>query len=216
MAVIGSPAPLPVTHPRYWPMYGGPAAAFTITNNATSYPLTGSTAWSYLNGMGGTNTDIKSANTYYTLADVTGRGIMGTVVGYTGDSSGSMTYTLRVTTDGVEEVMTYLNTSSTDEQRALIGHAMHRPAGTINYTMTPQFVNQSGVAYWETLNTGGTYIAAPSFITLLPAYKMAQTGMPVHTFNKSLKVELQGSKASTTNAYLRNAGVTYLLNPVAT
>lgn len=216
MAVIGSPAPLPVTHPRYWPMYQGPQAQMSMTVNANRYSFDGSTAWSYLTDMGSSHTGTKSANTYYTLADLTGRGIMGTIVGYTADSGGSLLYTVRLTTDGVVEEMSYLYAFPQDNYKAFIGHAMHSPSGTINYQHTPQFISDSSTNYWSALSTGGINIAAPSFMTLLPAYKMAQTGMPVHTFNKSLKVEIKGDKASTTNAYQKAAGVTYLLNPVAT
>ena len=220
MAVLGESS-ISETSPRYWPIHYAPTTDYlTVTNGTGSYSTSESSFWTVFAQQGGVNTQGKNADTFYTYLDVSGTGFMGSIVlpNRAGGPSTRTTYTLKLTTDGVEETMSFPNLLINQSYSAVIGHVQVRPGS--NSSSNFPWLMGNGINYFNSsIDSNGNFApetAGPASVTILPAFKMAEVGMPVHRFEKSLKVEVSMDQAPNTGTYVKNGGVTYLLNPVRT
>tara|TARA_R110002153_G_C13174951_1_gene484479 strand:+ start:69 stop:728 length:660 start_codon:yes stop_codon:yes gene_type:complete len=219
MAVIGGSTILE-SNPRYWPIQYVPTVdTLSVTSGTGSYSPNVSTFWTVFAQQGGVNTATKNADTFYTYLDVSGTGFMGSIVlPNRAAGGGTTTYTLKLTTDGVEETMSFPSLLINQSYGAVIGHVQVRPGS--NTSSNFPWLMGNGINYFNSsIDSNGNFApetAGPAFLTVLPAFKMAEVGMPVHRFETSLKVEVSMDETPNSATYVKNGGVTYLLNPVRT
>lgn len=205
MAILGKQA-VSTVHPKYWPYCDTTNAELKIWTAATGVSANGATFWTYLSdatfGAQQTTTS-KSADTYYTYVDITGsRGVMGTIVLPHTASSASGFYTIKLTTDGVVEEFKTLTATLSNSRRMWLGFA--KEYAQINDV---RYVGESGYGLHRFHDEVQGIDAYSGNATLRSAQDMVVQGLPVHTFDTSLKLEVKCSIAGKANAYEGYGGV---------
>ena len=205
MAILGKEAATTL-HPKYWPYSDTDQDALVYYHgtSASGRTATGANFWAtvFSSTFGAYNDVAKSADTYYTYADISdSHGVMGSIVLPHPTSTGSAFYTIKLTTDGVVEEFRTLTAALNTDRRPWIGFAKASP-GTDDvrtqsrggYGSYRYVVSIAGLDNYDT-------------VTLTHAQDSITEGMPVHPFETSLKVEVKCSVASTTTAHKENGGV---------
>ena len=213
MAVIGKKA-VSTVHPRFWP--------YSEIDNANVFYYTGNSSsgrgsdvgnfWSnvFQDTFGSYNDVAKDADTYYTYVDISAsHGVMGTIMFPQIASNASAFHTIKLTTDGSVEEFRTLTTTLDAGDRYWIGYAkevtssaeVRGAQGRLGYGRHLFGKGSEGV---DRYNNG---------CTLTSAQQCLHEGIPVHSFETSLKVEVKCSVASSTNAHNENGGVLVFASP---
>tara|TARA_B100001094_G_C18043833_1_gene726389 strand:+ start:277 stop:963 length:687 start_codon:yes stop_codon:yes gene_type:complete len=212
-----------VSHPKYWTMAGvtdtnaGFYAATTFTD------MTNNSAWvtNLDTAFGATQqTASKTADTYYTYCDISGsHGAMGTIIlPQVNVNSTAGFYTIKLTTDGVEEEFKTKPTTGTGL------HADHRyfygPYGDIpNDTTAATRIDAVATRGGRYMSNFGYLDSTPNGIyqgLIIPVQTCIIQGIPVHPYTTSLKVEVKCSHVGAPwsgRYYESYGGVLYTATP---
>ena len=211
MALLGKEV-VSTVHPKYWPYCDTATNSLQYYQSGTGYAANGATFW---NGtcqstFGAKETTAgKTADTYYTYVDITGsHGVMGSIILPMIASTGSAFYTVKLTTDGVEEEFRTVTSTLTANRRRWLGFA--KEYAYVNNAATQSdggfnlyrfYAEDTGVDGYA----GGCAIRSTQ--------DMVAQGLPVHIFDTSLKVEVKCSVTGNGNGYECNGGVLVYSHP---
>ena len=205
MAVLGKETAASI-HPKFWPYSDSATAELFVYTADTASAANGATFWTYLSdatfGAQETTTS-KSADTYYTYVDITGsHGVMGTIILPMIESTASGFYTIKLTTDGVVEEFKTLTTSMDASRRRWLGFA--REFAQVNNT---RYQSDSGYGLNRFHDEDQGIDAYSGGGTLLSAQTLVSYGLPAHTFETSLKLEVKCSLGGDSTAHEATGGV---------
>lgn len=205
MAVLGKQE-VATVHPKYWPYCDTSNAELYVWTATTDSPANGSTFWTYVSdttfGAAETTTS-KSADTYYTYVDITGsHGVMGTIILPHCASTASGFYTIKLTTDGVVEEFKTLTTSMSNSRRRWLGFCKEYANST-----DVRYQNEGGFGLYRFHDEDSGIDSYSGNASLRSAQDMVVQGLPVHTFETSLKLEVKCSIAGKATAHEATGGV---------
>lgn len=211
------------THPRYWNMAGVTdtnagsyaGATFSAMSNYSTWVTNLDTAF------GATQqTASKTADTYYTYCDISGsHGAMGTIIlPQVNVNSTAGFYTIKLTTDGVEEEFKTKPTTGTGL------HADHRyfygPYGEVpNDTTAATRIDAVSTKGGRYMHNFGYLDSTPNGAyqgLIIPVQTCIIQGIPVHPYTESLKVEVKCSHVCAPYSgryYESYGGVLYTATP---
>ena len=211
MALLGKEV-VSTVHPKYWPYCDTDSSGLRVYQATTGYTAESATFWNYTgqSTFGAKETTAsKSADTYYTYVDITGsHGAMGTIILPQIASTGSAFYTVKLTTDGVVEEFRTLTSTLTANRRRWIGFA--KEGSYWGYTGSKHEAGY-GLYRFHKEDTGVDAYAGESAIR--STQDMVVQGLPVHTFETSLKVEVKCSVTGNGDGYKCNGGVLVYSHP---
>jgi len=217
------PASQTVTHPKYWTMVGMTDTNAGLYAAATFYEMTNNSSWvtKLDTAFGATQTTAsKTADTYYTYCDISGsHGAMGTIIlPQVSVNSTAGFYTIKLTTDGVEEEFKTKPTTGTGLHaviRYFLGPFGESPNDTAAATRIDAVATRGG-RYMSTFN----YLdSTPNCIyqgLIIPVETCITQGIPVHPYTTSLKVEVKCSHVGAPwsgRYYESYGGVLYTATP---
>lgn len=144
-----------------------------------------------------------TADTYKTIANISGKGLIYNIIGPTG-LAGTPTTTVRITRDGL--VTTIAEAASATAQRLLLGPAFPGAVTGTQFTVAGVFFNSL-----ETMNAGKTaQIGATAYTWLMDILHMSSLGSPGLQFSQSCLIEMKSSESnSTTTNRERSSGIIY-------
>ena len=205
MAILGKKA-VSTIHPKYWPYCDTSNAELKVYTADTGVAANGSTFWTYVSDAtfgAYQSTTPKSADTYYTYVDITGsHGVMGTIILPHNATTASGFYTIKLTTDGVVEEFKTLTTTLSNSRRRWLGFA--KEYAQINDV---RYQNEGGYGLYRFHDEDQGVDSYSVNATLRSAQDMVVQGLPVHTFDTSLKLEVKCSIAGKATNYEGNGGV---------
>lgn len=153
-----------------------------------------------------------TADTYYTLVNVTGAGYLGNIV-TNALGTGTATLTTKVTIDGVAIERT-IDTYGTNTGRALV----FGPPGRLNNANDAggydKLLRGFQKSPWDHVGVYSTdnyqYTGNYQYQYLIPTDYMLNLGFPTIPFRTGLKVEIKQSATGPNSYYVQRAGVGYI------
>jgi len=181
--IVTDPSKLPVTEITYGRLSTMIATVMTPDSNSSFWTASIANGGAYI-------TNAVGANTWYTLANITGAGYMGNVISQA-NSAASSTVDIEITVDGALYTMTL--TAQTTTSRAILG-------GVVGFNMTG-----------STLAPSSNSVLSNSYSGLAAIPELLGSGGMVLRFDTSLLVRVRGSSVYGSGLYVY-AGVTYRLD----
>lgn len=193
-----------ITDPKLLPVWHSKSNYLGIYDiSSVAYPEAAG-FWSVIDDAGA-YVDLTTDDTYATICDVTGHGLLFHVVAPSVTATGD-TITIRITVDGVATTMTFTGEHSpNDYQRLVLGSvSAHSEHYTRSYYKFYYYAggDGSGVA------TGRHHTYAASYLPSIEANM--QLNLPKLYFQTSLKVEAKVSDLDTTG-FKERAGATFMV-----
>lgn len=171
--------PLNITAQSYYKLKAG---------GTTIYAANSSSFMNAVVNHGGATATIATTNTYYTVVDITGKGLFGWVLGPATDNSGDITQTYKFTIDGgVTEISVRVPISY---KRAILGGCRAQTGSTASTPYNYTIAGRGSVPY-------GSYINA---FSVMPIATMFATGASLLRFDTGFKLEIKVSAGASSEA----------------
>lgn len=201
-----------ISNPKHLGIVSVAASFLNMKTDAASKVLSNNAGFFTNLALRGATASISVADTYVTVANITGSGFMCSLVSPT--HSAAFTPTLLITVDGVAYTIEPSSTLAA-QKRLMVGpYTIGQPTIEVGSTATIndviQIPNNSNDTGFNGSLTGGV-IVAPSHIALITPEIALSVGMPVLRFESSLKVEMKCSLLSGV-AVDKQCGVSYRLD----
>ena len=172
------------------------------------------TSWERFDRMGAYVSNASmTADTYYTLVNITGAGYLGNIITNT-LGTGTATLTTKVTIDGVaieRAIDTYGNNTTRHLVFGPVGRAARSDGEAATYSNLLRGYNYSP---WDGFGSGDytvdNYQNTPGYQSIIPCDVMLCLGLPVIPFKTDLKVEIKQSATGPNHYYNQRAGVSYI------
>lgn len=199
-----------IKDPNRLPIIVALQSNINMKTTATTFTPSSSSGFYTRMALSGAQSAITVADTYVTVADLTGSGILTNCVSPT--HTAAFTPTIRITVDGVVYVITTtgditlayrLVTGSHTNSASIVPITTASVAGDIVGVGSPRDPG------WPSALTGGRPVTTACY--LHPPTTLQSYNMPVLRFNKSLKVEMKASLLSGT-ATDKECGCAYILD----
>lgn len=165
--------------------------------------------WDCLNGDGAYIAGSTSADTYVTVIDVSGKGVLGNVILYqTASNAADATYTIRFTVDGVQYIRQIMYDATSTDFLFLGSNPQIGMSGSATYIDDHASMWRLSVSTLDESTDGSVCKIKHTLLNFHAPFKYMAMGVPVLAFDTDLKVEVKSSIGRTTTAYDANAGVT--------
>ena len=185
--------------------------------SSTFYASTTAGFYSSVGGRGShANHASSSANTYYTVADITGAGYCNSWWGWLAASNSTATWTTRVTMDGKVYTLVTDPMTVAHAHRPFYGTLFHGLSGTngndVIYSPSSITSGRYAVNHWHQYVAGEKLDYTTANMAVQSPLMALQLGKPMLRFRTGLKIEMKMTQAgATATSYNSYCGATYHL-----